>query len=87
MGRALINERVQLAMQGRVFAAQSILTNLVAIVPVLLAGLVADAIGVAPVLICAGIGAILAAAWSQARSSRVVSPGRGGAVPGGQTLR
>jgi MFS family permease len=74
MGRVLINERVQLAMQGRVFAAQSILTNLVAIIPVVLAGLVADAVGVEPVLIFAGIGALLAAAWSQARSTRIVAP-------------
>lgn len=71
MGRALINERIPVAMQGRVFAAQSILSNLVAIVPVVLASLVADAIGVAPVLICAGAAALLAAAWSKARSSRV----------------
>ncbi len=73
MGRALINERIPVAMQGRVFAAQSILSNLVAIVPVVLASLVADAIGVAPVLICAGVAALLAAAWSKARSSRVVA--------------
>jgi MFS family permease len=87
MGRVLINERVQLAMQGRVFAAQSILTNLVAIIPVVLAGLLADAIGVQPVLICAGIGAILAAAWSQARSSRVVSPDSPRAIRGTPPLR
>jgi MFS family permease len=74
MGRALINERVPWQMQGRVFAAQSVLTNLCAIVPVVLAGLLADTIGVQPVLICAGIGAILAAIWSQARSSRVPAP-------------
>jgi len=73
MGRALINERIPVAMQGRVFAAQSILSNLVAIVPVVLASLVADAIGVAPVLVCAGIAALLGAAWSKARSSRVVA--------------
>jgi MFS family permease len=72
MGRVLLNERIPMAMQGRVFAAQSVLTNLVAIPPVILAGLVADALGVEPVLICAGILAILAAAWSQARSSRTV---------------
>ena len=59
-------------MQGRVFAAQSVLANLVAIVPVVLAGFLADTVGVAPVLICAGIAALLAAAWSQARSSRIV---------------
>ncbi len=74
MGRALINERVPWEMQGRVFAAQSVLTNLCAILPVVLAGILADTIGVQPVLICAGIGAILAAIWSQARSSRVPSP-------------
>ncbi len=72
MGRVLINERIPLSMQGRVFAAQSILANLVAIVPVVLAGFLADTVGVTPVLICAGIAALLAAAWSQARSSRIV---------------
>jgi MFS family permease len=74
MGRVLLNERIPLAMQGRVFAAQAVLTNLVAIAPVVLASLVADAMGVAPVLICAGIAALLAAGWSKARSSRVVQP-------------
>lgn len=74
MGRALINERVPWEMQGRVFAAQSVLTNLCAIAPVVLAGLLADTIGVQPVMIFAGVGAILAAIWSQARSSRVPSP-------------
>jgi MFS family permease len=72
MGRVLINERVPLTMQGRVFAAQAVLTNLVAIVPVLLASLAADALGVEPVLVVAGIAALLAAVWSHARSSRVV---------------
>jgi MFS family permease len=72
MGRVLLNERMPLAMQGRVFAAQAVLTNLVAIVPVVLASLAADAIGVEPVLIWAGVFALLAAAWSQARSSRAV---------------
>jgi MFS family permease len=87
MGRVLINERVHLAMQGRIFAAQSILTNLMAIVPVVLAGFLADSIGVEPVLICAGIGAILAAAWSQARSSKVVVPAPGSGVRGAPPLR
>jgi MFS family permease len=73
MGRVLINERIPITMQGRVFAAQSILANLVAIGPVVLAGLIADTVGVTPVLICAGIAALLAAAWSQARSSRIVA--------------
>ncbi len=72
MGRVLLNERVPQEMQGRVFAAQTVLANLVAIVPVAVSGLIADAVGVAPVLIVAGICALLAAAWSQARSSRVI---------------
>jgi hypothetical protein len=72
MGRVLLNERVPHEMQGRVFAAQTVLANLVAIVPVAASGLIADAVGVEPVLIVAGICALLAAAWSQARSSRVI---------------
>jgi MFS family permease len=72
MGRVLLNERIPLEMQGRVFAAQAVLSNLVAIVPVVLASLVADGVGVEPVLVCSGVGALLAAVWSQARSSRVV---------------
>jgi MFS family permease len=72
MGKVLLNERVPIEMQGRVFAAQTVLANLVAIVPVVAAGFLADAIGVEPVLVAAGVGAVLAALWSQARSSRVV---------------
>jgi MFS family permease len=71
MGRVLLNERVPLRMQGRIFAAQSILSNLTAIVPIVVAGVLADTAGVQPVLILAGIAALLAAAWSQARSSRL----------------
>jgi predicted MFS family arabinose efflux permease len=72
MGKVLLNERVPIEMQGRIFAAQTVLANLVAIAPVVLAGFMADAIGVEPVLVCAGVGALLAALWSQARSSRAV---------------
>ncbi len=72
MGRVLINERIPIEMQGRVFAAQAVLANLAAIVPVVLAGIVADAVGVAPVMVVAGVAALLAAAWSQARSSRAL---------------
>jgi MFS family permease len=71
MGRVLLNERVPLRMQGRIFAAQSILSNLLAIVPIVVAGLLADAAGVQPVLILGGISALLAAGWSQVRSSRL----------------
>jgi hypothetical protein len=60
-------------MQGRVFAAQAVLANLTAIVPVLIASLLADAVGVAPVLVAAGVLALLAALWSEARGSRAVA--------------
>ena len=72
MGRVLLNERVPLEMQGRIFAAQAVLANLIAIVPVILASLLADAVGVSAVLIVAGTAAVFAAVWSQARSSRVL---------------
>jgi MFS family permease len=72
MARALLNQRVPLHMQGRVFAAQAVLSNLVAILPVVAAGLLADAIGVGPVLVIAGCAALLAAIWSRLESSRVV---------------
>lgn len=72
MGRVLLNQRVPVQMQGRIFAAQSVLSNLTAIVPVLAAGILADAVGVAPVLVAGGVVALLAAGWSRAQSSRVV---------------
>jgi MFS family permease len=72
MGRVLLNQRIPIRMQGRVFAAQSVLANLVAIVPVVAAALIADAVGVAPVFVLAGIGALLAAVWTRAQASRVV---------------
>jgi hypothetical protein len=59
-------------MQGRIFAAHAVLSNLAAIVPVLAAGLMADAIGVEPVLVAGGIVALSAAVWSRAQGSRVV---------------
>ena len=49
--RALLNERIPVVMQGRVFAAQSVLSNLASIVPLVLAGALADWLGVSPVLI------------------------------------
>ena len=72
MGRVLLNERIPMNMQGRVFGAQAVLANLTAIVPVVLASLIADTVGVEPVLVFAGFAALVAAAWSQARASRSV---------------
>ncbi len=65
--RAMVNERVPLEMQGRVFAAQVVLTNLASIPAILLSGALADKMGVTPVPIIVA-GAILAAAlWAGAR--------------------
>jgi MFS family permease len=72
MGRVLLNERIPLNMQGRIFAAQSVLGNMTAIPPVVLASLLADALGVEPVLVFAGLAALVAAAWSRAKASRTV---------------
>lgn len=54
VGRTVVNERIPREMQGRVFAAQSVLTNLASIPPILLTGLLADAIGVTPVFFVIG---------------------------------
>lgn len=72
MGRVLLNERIPLNMQGRVFAAQSVLGNMTAIPPVVLASLLADSVGVEPVLVAAGVFALIAAVWSRVKSSRTV---------------
>lgn len=66
VGRSVINERMPREMQGRVFAGQTVLTNLASIPPILLTGLLADIIGVSPVffligLVCAGLAAYYSA--------------------------
>ncbi len=48
--RALVNERMPVEFQGRIFAAQHVLTNLASIPPILLAGLLAEVFGVEVVL-------------------------------------
>lgn len=66
VGRSIVNERIPREMQGRVFAAQAVLTNLASVPPILFTGLMADLIGLAPVfflvaVICAGAAAFFAA--------------------------
>jgi MFS family permease len=55
VARSIVNERMPREMQGRVFAAQSVLTNLASIPPILLTGLLADLIGVSPVFFFVGL--------------------------------
>jgi MFS family permease len=74
VGRTIVNERVPREMQGRIFAAQSVLTNLASIPPILLTGLLADWIGVPPVFfivaLCCGLAAAFYAARNLAMPSR-----------------
>jgi MFS family permease len=55
VARSIVNERIPRDMQGRIFAAQSVLTNLTSIPPILLTGLVADIAGVPPVFFVVGV--------------------------------
>ena len=65
VGRSIVNERMPIEMQGRVFAGQAVLTNLASIPPILLTGLLADVIGVPPVFFfIAVVCAILAVIYS-----------------------
>ena len=57
--RALLNERVAVEMQGRVFAALAVLTSLASIIPLVVAGGLADWLGVQPVAV--GIAIVMSA--------------------------
>jgi MFS family permease len=68
VGRTIVNERIPREMQGRVLAAQTVLTNLASIPPILLTGLLADVIGVQPVFFFVAIVCGLAAMYYSARN-------------------
>jgi hypothetical protein len=68
VGRTIVNERIPREMQGRVFAAQTLLTNLASIPPILLTGLLADVIGVTPVFFFVGMMCGLLAVFYAARN-------------------
>lgn len=68
VGRSIVNERIPNEMQGRVLAAQNVLTNLASIPPILLSGLLADAVGVSPVFFLIAVVCALAAAYYAARN-------------------
>ena len=75
VGRAIVNERMPRDMQGRVFAAQSVLTNLASIPPILLTGLLADSpLGVSGVFFFVGVGSGALAVYYAARN--LTSPAR-----------
>jgi len=70
--QTVLHERAPAEMRGRVFAAQVVLANAVGILPLILAGSVADIFGVSPVLFAialsmatiAGVSIYLEAKWS-----------------------
>jgi MFS family permease len=68
VGRSIVNARMPREMQGRVFAGQTVLTNLASIPPILLTGLLADVFGVAPVFFCIAIVCAWLAAFYAARN-------------------
>jgi MFS family permease len=66
--RSLVNERTPKQIQGRVFAAQNVLTNLASIPPILLAGLLSQAFGVEAVLGATTIVLATVALWTTAQA-------------------
>ena len=67
--RSLVNERMPMEIQGRVFAAQVVLTNLASIPPILLAGLLSALLGVQIVLAATVIVLAAVALWAVAQAS------------------
>jgi MFS family permease len=67
--RSLVNERMPLGIQGRVFAAQNVLTNLASILPILLAGLLAELFGVEIVLGLVIVILVGIAGWTAAQAA------------------
>ncbi|MBI2724109.1 MAG: MFS transporter [Chloroflexi bacterium] len=68
VGRSIVNERMPREMQGRVFAGQSVLTNLASIPPILLTGVLADIVGIAPVFVLIAVAAAVLAVYYAARN-------------------
>ncbi len=68
VGRSIVNERMPREMQGRVFAGQTVLTNLASIPPILLTGILADVIGIAPAFFLVAVVSAMLAAYYTARN-------------------
>src|SRR3990172_5527547 len=74
VARTIVNERIPREMQGRVLAAQSGLTNLASIPPILLTGFLADVVGVQPVFFFVAVGCGLLALYYAARNLAMPQP-------------
>jgi MFS family permease len=62
--RSLVNETMPREVQGRIFAAQNVLSNLASIPPALLAGVLSELAGVAPIMFLTVVILVFAAAWT-----------------------
>jgi MFS family permease len=58
--QTIIQERVPVAVRGRVFAVQLVLSNLISIIPLVFLGGVADLVGVGPTMVALGVALLLA---------------------------
>lgn len=68
-----MNERIPLAMQGRIFALQGAIKNAAAIVPLLALGGLASLVGVRPVLIVAPLLILFFAIYGASKSARLAA--------------
>ena len=66
--RSLVNERMPVEIQGRLFAAQAVLTNLASIPPILLAGVLSELFGVEPVMLLTVFIVVGVAGWALANA-------------------
>jgi MFS family permease len=69
--RAIINERIPLEMQGRVFAAQNVLANLASAAPLVAAGAFAEVVGPRPVLVGTAVVMSLFIGWAALRAHSI----------------
>ncbi len=67
--RSMVQQRMPMELQGRIFAAQNVLINLASIPPILLAGLLAELAGVEVVLFLFVIIMTGAGGWAYARAA------------------
>lgn len=72
--RAVLNQEMPPRSQARAFAIQSVLSDLIALIPVLVVGAVADAIGAGTALLASVGTAMCLSAWVVLRSSRSRPP-------------
>lgn len=81
--RVIINEQAPAEAQGRVFAIQGALADLVSLPPLMAAGIAADVIGERPVLLALAVATVVAASyltlshrWGPPASARFIVTGR-----------